>query len=160
MYLYCLLYIFIYEFKESLSISNFKQERKSKMSDLPHPFDENPNWDIITTFSDGKYAILTYENDPKHIPHFHIVDTKSWGQNFHCRILINKPKYYRGETSKLTKRDIKNMCNSLDSILDGVGVVHSFSQWEYLINTWNCNTTGKIQVKETKKRPDYFKSLN
>ena len=89
------------------------------MSKLPKPISDSPGWSTCSKF--GDYQIFIEEDDKIQIPHFHVVDTKTYGEKFHCRILINKPHYYKGETSKLSKENIKLMCQVLDS-----NIKHSF----------------------------------
>ena len=46
----------------------------------------------IGTFN--KYTIIVWTNDSGNIPHFHIVDSSTRGEEFHTCIKIEKPEYF------------------------------------------------------------------
>lgn len=124
------------------------------MSKLPREINEDPRWGICCCFDHDKYQIFTYDHDRNRTPHFHVVDTKTYGKNFHCRILINKPRYYKGETTKLSNYSIKELCKSLDIVNSGNGIISPFSNWFQIVNDWNSENNKQVKIK---KRPDYTK---
>ena len=55
--------------------------------------------------------ILIWTDDPGNIPHFHIRDRSTKGQEFNCCIRIDKPEYFihTGKENKLNSKQIKNL---------------------------------------------------
>ena len=126
------------------------------MSKLLKSTKENPHMNLCFSFS--KYHILVYDHDEITQPHFHVVDIKTYGKHFHCRILINKPKYYKGETTKLSKQDINMMCFMFNcSYFDKSTMDNPQNLWDLIINTWNYKN--KQKVKLNKEKPDYMFGL-
>lgn len=121
------------------------------MSDLPKPLSNSTGWSTCISF--GKYQIFVEEGDSLKIPHFHVVDKLTYGKKFHCRILINKPHYYKGETTKLNKTDIKLICKSLDN---QISKENAYTGWQDILVSW-YDWNSKISL--TKKRPNYEAKL-
>ena len=104
----------------------------------------------------AKYLILTKDHDSITQPHFYVIDSKTYGKEFCSVILINKPKYYKGETHKLTQKEIFQMMIMFQTAYyDEQGMIRHGYRWEDIILSWNYKN--KQKVKLTKKIPDYSK---
>ena len=122
------------------------------MSKLPENLKNNFRIDTGGIFCGelGLYDIIIWENDKIKVPHFHIVDSKTQGKKFHCRMLIEKPKYYKGETSKLSQQDLIELCKHFDYC--GYQGKKRFSNWNKLVTNWNQINKKKVSIKI---RPEY-----
>lgn len=87
------------------------------------------------------------------IPHFHIWDSNSNGQNFHTCIRLDKAEYFHhtGKESILNASLRKDLCETLkekpkDARFD--------SYWDILVFQWNISNPGK-EIAITLTMPDY-----
>ena len=122
------------------------------MSKLLENLEENPRVNICCSF--GYFNILVFDHDSITQPHFHVVDIDTWGKKFHCRILINKPEYYKGETSKLNSLDINLLCTQLDYFKFTKRMIKPQKLWDIIITKWNSHNKQKVKVN--KERPYYM----
>ena len=103
----------------------------------------------IGTFN--KYTIIVWTNDSGNIPHFHIVDSSTRGEEFHTCIKIEKPEYFHhtGKEGVLNSKQRKSLVDFLKNTFD-----EDTSNWEYLIMTWNANNSNK-KLSKKMPMPDY-----
>lgn len=107
----------------------------------------------VGTFDD--VDVLVWSNDPGKIPHFHIIDSNSRGNEFHCCIEIKNPKYFfhDGKEDTLNSRDIKDLIKFLNSSSNSKRF-SSFTNWQVLVTLWNMNNSD-IEIDEDIEMPDY-----
>jgi len=103
-------------------------------------------------FCNNEFQIVVWDDDLIPIPHFHVIDAKTFGKEFHTRILIEKPEYYKGETTKFTNQQIKSMIQHFNSIEDKIDMFRT--KWQTLLFFWNLNNQTKVTNQSI---PDYTK---
>lgn len=114
---------------------------------------ENPRLNFC--FSFYNYHVIIYDHDKTTQPHFHVIDWKTYGKKFSCRILINKAKYCEGENDKLTQHDITMLQYMLNcNYYTDDAMSEPQSLWKLLITIWNSKN--KQKVKLDKEKPDYL----
>jgi hypothetical protein len=103
----------------------------------------------IGTFN--KYTIIVWTNDSVNIPHFHIVDSSTRGEEFHTCIKIEKAEYFHhsGKEGVLNSKQRKSLVDFLKKHFD-----EDTSNWEYLIMTWNANNSN-MKLSKKIQMPDY-----
>ena len=103
----------------------------------------------IGTFN--KYTIIVCTNDSGNIPHFHIIDSSTRGEEFHTCIKIEKPEYFHhsGKEGVLNSKQRKSLVDFLKNSFD-----EDTSNWEYLIMTWNANNSN-MKLSKKMPMPDY-----
>lgn len=106
-------------------------------------------------FYNGKFMILMLYDDGYDAPHFVVVDSKTGGKNFCCRILMRRGSYYPGEDTRLTERQIKSLIKYLFTPIKHrcYGVLSSVTWWSHMVNSWNSMS----EYKTTTRVPDYSK---
>ena len=143
----------INKYKDMEKIKNFNEFVNSKTLNEKTPTKE---WDDmllemaqIGTFN--KYTIIVWTNDSGNIPHFHIVDSSTRGEEFHTCIKIEKPEYFHhtGKVDVLNSKERKSLVDFLKNPID-----EDISNWEFLIMTWNSNNLNKKLSKKI-PMPDY-----
>ena len=99
------------------------------------------------------YEIYVNTDDPGNIPHFHIRDSATRGNNFHTCIKICSNEYFHhtGKEDVLRKKDLKKLCKFLS---DNSGDDEFKTNWNVLIFMWNRNNS-KMKVDKTQPMPDY-----
>lgn len=102
----------------------------------------------------GPYQIYVHTNDPGHIPHFHIWDLSTRGQNFHTCIRIDCPEYFHhtGKEDVLNSKQRKELVNFLNSSYRN----RKQTVWQHLIDVWNDNNSD-VEIDENTPMPDYVK---
>ena len=101
-----------------------------------------------------EYEVYIHTDDPGKIPHFHIWDYSTRGQNFHTCVRIDKPEYFH----HTGKEDVLNskMRKELVKFLTSKSKNKRFdTNWEYLISMWNDNNSD-IQIDEEQEIPNYL----
>ena len=48
---------------------------------------------VIGKFHDNQLCVVIFENDKDIIPHLHIIDSKTQGENIHVKLLLRKSNY-------------------------------------------------------------------
>lgn len=126
------------------------------MSKMLEDTNENPRLNFCFSFSN--YYVIIFDHDKTTQPHFHVVDWKTYGKKFNSKILINKAKYYKGETDKLNQRDITMLQYMLNcSYFNKNTMVKPQNLWELLIATWNSKNKQKVRLN--KEKPNYLFKL-
>ena len=100
------------------------------------------------------YLVYVNTDDSGNIPHFHVVDNNTTGDEFHTCIMIEESRYFthNSKVDKLTRgKDRKN----LDKFLRQKFSNSKFNgtNWEYIVMIWNMNNSNV--VIEDIKQPDY-----
>lgn len=143
----------INKYKDMEKIKNFNEFVNSKTLNEKTPTKEWDNMLLemaqIGTFN--KYTIIVWTNDSGNIPHFHIVDSSTRGEEFHTCIKIEKPEYFHhtGKEDVLNSKERKQLLDFLN-YSNELGV----SNWRYLLLSWNTNNSTK-KVNMNIQMPDY-----
>ena len=100
---------------------------------------------------DSKLIIYIRSNDPGSIPHFHIVDKQTLGNNFHTCVEIKTNKYFHhtGKEDILNSKQRKNLNDFFKKDFNS-----KLTNWEFCIITWNANNS-KMNIPEDQAQPDY-----
>lgn len=101
----------------------------------------------------NRYEVYIRTDDPGKIPHFHIWDYATKGQQFHTCVRIDKPEYFH----HTGKEDILNskMKKSLVDFMTSPSKNKRFdNNWQLLIAMWNLNNSD-TEVDESQVMPDY-----
>lgn len=105
--------------------------------------DEQPTFKVFVNGDNGS------------IPHLHIWDNDTNGNQFHTCVCLNKVEYFHhtGKENILSAEQkvclvefLKDKCNKNKRYK---------TNWEYALSMWNDNNTDKIQVDETSDILDY-----
>ena len=101
---------------------------------------------------DNKLAIYIRSNDPRNIPHFHIVDQATLGNEFHTCIKIGVAEYFHhtGKEDILNTKQKKSLMKFF-SKRDKWGDYY----WDIVLQEWNRNNS-KIEVDRKLKIPNYL----
>ena len=101
---------------------------------------------------DNKLAIYIRSNDPRNIPHFHIVDQATLGNEFHTCIKIGVAEYFHhtGKENILNTKQKKSLMKFF-SKSDKWGD----NYWDIVLQEWNRNNS-KIEVDRKLKIPNYL----
>lgn len=94
-----------------------------------------------------EYTVFVRTDDPGNIPHFHIWDSNSKGNNFHTCVKILKAEYvhHTGKEGVLNSSDRKELCAFLRLPSEDEPTK---TNWEVLLIEWNRNNSEKkIDVK-------------
>ena len=143
----------INKYKDMEKIKNFNEFVNSKTLNEKTPTKEWDNMLLemaqIGTFN--KYTIIVWTNDSGNIPHFHIVDSSTRGEEFHTCIKIEKPEYFHhtGKVDVLNSKERKSLVDFLKNPID-----EDISNWEFLIMSWKSNNLNKNLSKKL-PMPDY-----
>ena len=105
---------------------------------------------------DSELTIIIRMNDTENIPHFHIVDKVTLGNNFHTCIKIKTPEYFHhtGKEDVLNSKQRKLLVTYLSS-----KIKKGLSAWEYLVMTWNLNNS-IVNIDANIPMPDYINMSN
>lgn len=100
-----------------------------------------------------KLVIYIWTNDGGNIPHFHIVDKSTMGNEFHTCIKIEKAEYFdhTGKEDVLNSQQKKKLMEFF-SKSDKWGD----NYWDIVLQEWNRNSS-KVEVDRNLKTPDYTK---
>lgn len=100
-----------------------------------------------------EYTVFVRTDDPGNIPHFHLWDSNSKGNNFHTCVKILKAEYFHhtGKEGVLNSSGRKELCAFLKMPSDDEP---SKTNWEVLLIEWNRNNSEKKIDVET-PMPDY-----
>ena len=104
-------------------------------------------------FIGDNYEIVVYEFDKYQIPHFHIIDSKTKGKKFNCRIKIESPAYLEIKGKKndhLDNTQIELLCKEIRR------------RWLYGVKRkqiWNQWCSNNTPCKFPHFIPDYKKGL-
>lgn len=104
----------------------------------------------------GKYLVYVNTDDSGNIPHFHIVDTNSRGEEFHTCVKIDNPEYFHhgNKTDTFNTRQLKELNNFLASPFEK-SKFHG-TNWEYIVMIWNMNNSSTV-IEDDASQPDYTK---
>ena len=102
---------------------------------------------------DSELTIIIRMNDTENIPHFHIVDKVTLGNNFHTCIKIETPEYlhHTGKEDVLNSKQKKTLMKFF-TMSDKWGD----NYWDIVLQEWNRNSS-KIEVDRNLSTPDYTK---
>lgn len=98
-----------------------------------------------------KLEIYVHTNDPGNIPHFHIRDVKTRGNEFHTCVEIKTNRYFHhtGKEGVLNGKERKALYDFLNS-----NDKYGESNWKVLIKEWNRNNSD-MEISIDLKLPDY-----
>ena len=101
----------------------------------------------------GEYSIYVRSNDNGNLPHFHIVDSNTLGNNFHTciQILDNAYFFHTGKEDKLNSKGRRDLIEFLLAP-DEDGVFES--NWVHLVYEWNKNNNRR-KIDKNSPMPDY-----
>lgn len=110
-------------------------------------------------FLGNNYDVIVWTDDPGFIPHVHIRDTSTRGQEFDTCVMLETNKYFlhNGHVDKMNSR----MCKAFDDFMcQPSRNVHYRNNYEHAVNLWNDNNSeAYIQIKEDEDgniiMPDY-----
>lgn len=98
--------------------------------------------------------LIIWTDDPGNIPHFHIRDKETKGNNFHCCIRLDEPSYFKhqGKMDVLNTKQKKKLINFLNSS----SKMGNFEvkNWDKIIAYWNDNNSSVI-LPDDYPMPDY-----
>lgn len=91
-----------------------------------------------------KKEIYIRTNDPGNIPHFHIWDISTMGDEFHTCIKIESPEYFHheGKEDVLSSKEKKELIRFLSS--ERKNSRFKMTNWQYLVDLWNDNNPTHI----------------
>ena len=98
-------------------------------------------------------VMLIWTNDGGNIPHFHIVDKATMGNEFHTCVKIMSAEYlhYTGKEDVLNSKQKKTLMKFF-TMSDKWGD----NYWDIVLQEWNRNSS-KIEVDRNFPTPDYTK---
>ena len=98
-------------------------------------------------------VIYIWTNDGGNIPHFHIVDKATMGNEFHTCVKIMSAEYFHhtGKEDVLNSKQKKTLMNFF-TMSDKWGD----NYWVIVLQEWNRNSS-KIEVDRNLPTPDYTK---
>ena len=99
-------------------------------------------------------VIYIWTNDGGNIPHFHIVDKATMGNEFHTCVKIMSAEYFHhtGKEDMLNSKQKKALMKFF-TMSDKWGD----NYWDIVLQEWNRNSS-KIEVDRNLPAPDYTKS--
>ena len=102
-----------------------------------------------------EYEIYIHTDDPGNVPHFHIWDASTKGNNYHTCIRIDKPEYFHhtGKEDILNSKDKKDLVRFLKSKPKNE---RYDNYWQILVDEWNRNNS-IIKIDPDQEMPDYTK---
>ena len=94
-------------------------------------------------FIDGEYEVYVWTDDPGNIPHVHIRDTNSKGQNFETCVQLKTNKYFlHGPyTDRLNSKQRKAFAEFMTSPSRNK---RYSTHYEYAVDMWNDNNSSII----------------
>ena len=98
-------------------------------------------------------VIYIWTNDGGNIPHFHIVDKATMGNEFHTCVKIMSAEYFHhtGKEDVLNSKQKKTLMKFF-TMSDKWGD----NYWDIVLQEWNRNSS-KIEVDRNLSTPDYTK---
>ena len=98
-------------------------------------------------------VIYIWTNDGGNIPHFHIVDKATMGNEFHTCVKIMSAEYFHhtGKEDVLNSKQKKTLMKFF-TMSDKWGD----NYWDIVLQEWNRNSS-KIEVDRNLPTPDYTK---
>ena len=103
----------------------------------------------------GDLEVYVMTDDPGYVPHMHLRDKMTRGQQFHSRVCLTKAEYAPEEGKKdlLNTHQKKDLVHFLKQPHRKKG---EMTNWQYLLTAWNDNNS-KVTVDEDQPMPDYMK---
>lgn len=103
---------------------------------------------------DNKLIVYIRSNDAGNIPHFHIVDKRTLGKEFHTCVEIKTNKYFHhtGKEDVLNSKQRKNLNDFFKQKHKSTKL--NLTNWEFCIVLWNMNNSN-MNVPEDLEQPDY-----
>ena len=103
------------------------------------------------------YEVIIWTNDNGKVPHFHLRDSNTHGEEFHTCICINEAKYFlhTGKEDKLNAKGRRELSDFLNS-KSNAKRFESFTNWQIVLTLWNMNNSD-VLVDEDLVMPDYTK---
>jgi hypothetical protein len=94
------------------------------------------------------YTVVVYTDDPDYIPHIHVIDSNSYGNDLDVCVRLDKPEYFsHGRHQDIFNSKQKKIFN--DFMHEPSRNVHYRNNYEMAINLWNDNNSESyIQIKE------------
>lgn len=115
--------------------------------------------DLLMHLTIGKvnkdsYIVEIRSNDGGYIPHFHVFDENSLGENFSTCIEIRSAKYFHHEGYKdeFNSKERKRFNAFMSELVDLGG--RKITRWQWGVEEWNKNNS-KMTVGAEVCRPDY-----
>lgn len=120
-----------------------------KFANEPMPLEEMARIGFIDNLE-----IFIWTDDPGNIPHFHIRDISTKGDEFNCCVRIDKAEYFKhtGKEDVLNHKQKKNLIEFLNSTSKLGGI--EIKNWDKVIMYWNDNNS-KLILPDDLEMPDY-----
>ena len=99
-------------------------------------------WEMATIGHIKNYKIIVWSNDRGNIPHFHIIDSNTGGEDFNSCIKFLAPEYFfhEGKEGTLNTQERKQLVAFLQ---EENSDFPSMSNWEVAVRMWNINNSDK-----------------
>ena len=103
-----------------------------------------------------EFEIVIYTDDPGNIPHMHILDASTHGNNFSSCVKLESAEYFPHGGKYKDKFNSKQR-KAFNEFMKSKPKNKRFStNYEYACSMWNDNNS-KTNVDETREQPDYTK---
>lgn len=102
----------------------------------------------------GTFEIYVHTDDSGNIPHFHIWDRASRGEEFHTCICIHKASYFH-HTGKENTLNSKQRKSLIDFMNDKYKQDENKTNWRHLLELWNDNNSNVV-VSLDLEMPNYL----
>ena len=102
----------------------------------------------------GKFEIIVYTDDPGNIPHVHVIDASTRGQEFDSCVKLESAEYFPHggkHTDKFNSKQRKDF-NTFMSSKPGNNRYKTY--YEYACSMWNDNNS-KYVIDESNAQPNY-----
>ena len=97
------------------------------------------------------YTIIVTSSNRKHVPSFHVIDIKTMGFEFDCKISFTEGRYLRNTKDILTKKQKENLIDILETDYDSLfGKRNVWFKYLYAYKISN-----KTDIKTHLTIPDY-----
>lgn len=98
--------------------------------------------------------VYVRSNDPGNIPHFHIVDSSTLGDEFHTCVQLTTNKYFHhtGKEDVLNKKQRKLLVQFLKSKYKRYGITN----WQRILDEWNDHNNSGMNVPDNQEMPNYL----
>lgn len=97
---------------------------------------------VIGKFHDNQLCVVIFENDKDTIPHLHIIDSKTQGENIHVKLLLRKANYSIDTPNVLKDTYINSLTQFFEEINESTKPIN-MTYWQTAIWLWNSNNKNK-----------------
>lgn len=103
----------------------------------------------------NRFEVYVNTDDPGSIPHFHVRDRATRGQEFHTCIRIDSNRYFHhtGKEDILNAKERKQLVEFLQRAPEDAEELGT--NWRNLLVQWNANNSDS-KVSKTLEMPDYM----